>query len=153
MSIENTIPERVRTFIKEHFVLTMASASENDIWCANAFYVYIEEEDLLVITSDIKTRHIKVAEESARNGSYPIVAGSVVLETETIGKIQGVQFTASLIKIEDTFSNYRMQYLKRFPYAILKGGELWLLKFRELKFTDNRLGFGKKININLVEKT
>ena len=76
-----------------------------------------------------------------------------MLETETIGKIQGLQFTASLIKIEDTFSNYRMQYLKRFPYAILKGGELWLLKFRELKFTDNRLGFGKKININLIENS
>jgi hypothetical protein len=131
----------------------MASASENDIWCANAFYVYIEEEDLLVITSDIKTRHIKVAAESARDGNFPIVAGSVVLETETIGKIQGLQFTASLIKIEDSFSNYRMQYLKRFPYAILKGGELWLLKFRELKFTDNRLGFGKKININLIENS
>lgn len=150
-SIENSIPEKVRIFIKEHFVLTMASASKSDIWCANAFYVYVEEENLLVITSDIKTRHIQVAIDSVKEGLYPVVAGSIVLETETIGKIQGVQFTASLVKIEDTFSNYKYLYLKRFPYAILKGGELWVLKFRELKFTDNRLGFGKKINIKIED--
>lgn len=151
MQTRNSIPERVSNFIKEHHVLTIASASINDIWCANAFYSYIPEENLLVITSQESTRHIQIAKESLNSGLYPSVAGTIVLETETIGKIQGLQFKADLIKIEDTFSHYRYQYLKRFPYALLKGGELWLLKFKELKFTDNRLGFGKKINIKLED--
>ncbi len=153
MQIEKTIPKRVRDFICGHHVLTLASASNTDIWCANAFYVFVEEENLLIITSQENTRHIQVALSSVLENQVPVVSGSIVLETETIGKIQGLQFKAKLIKIEDTFSNYKFMYLKRFPYAILKGGELWLLKFTELKFTDNRLGFGKKILVQLQEES
>lgn len=143
------LPSNIKEFIKEHHVLTLASSDGNDLWCANAFYAYDEEENTLIITSQESTRHIKIAMSRKADEGFPIVAGSIVLETESVGKIRGLQFTAWLVKIDDYFSDYRMKYLKRFPYAILKGGELWLLRMKELKFTDNRLGFGKKINLEL----
>ena len=81
--------------------------------------------------------------------SNNIVSGTVALETETIGMIRGLQFKANIIKCSDSLlDKNRLLYLKRFPYAILKGGDLWELEIIELKFTDNRLGFGKKLHWN-----
>lgn len=143
------MPDKIAEFLREHHVLTMASHNGSEIWCANAFYAYVEDEDALIITSEDHTKHITLAVSSAKDGELPLIAGSIVLETEVVGKIRGLQFTATLEKNEGTFSKYRLLYLKRFPYAILKGGDLWVLRFKDLKFTDNRLGFGKKIVASL----
>lgn len=134
-------PEKIVDFIKEHHVLTLAVSDGSDIWCSHAFYAFIEEELLFVITSDNKTRHISII-----NKNPGLVAGAICLETETIGLIRGLQFKAVANKCDDSMtSRYRLKYLKRFPYAVLKGGELWTLRITEAKFTDNRLGFGKKL--------
>ena len=90
------LPEkRIVDFIKKHHVLTLATKSENELWCANCFYAYLEEENSLVFTSDISTRHIN---EAIIN---PVVAGSIVLETSVVGKIQGIQFQGILSKPEN----------------------------------------------------
>ncbi len=121
--------------------MTMASAAEGEIWCANLFYVYDSESIGFIITSDEKTRHITLALSSSG-----VVAGSIVLETEEIGKIRGLQFKAEIKKVDNSISGkYRLKYLKRFPYAILNDSELWLLTIIEAKYTDNRFGFGKKL--------
>jgi len=134
-------PERIKEFIKEHHVLTLSVTDGDDLWCSHAFYAYIEEEQTFVITSEEKTRHIGLLSKNP-----DLVAGAICLETETIGLIRGLQFRAISSKCDDNLINrYRLRYLKRFPYAILKGGDLWLLKLTEAKLTDNRLGFGKKL--------
>lgn len=134
--------KRVTDFIKEHHLATLTATDGNELWSWHAFYTFLEDEVLFVITSEEKTRHIQLFIK----GKNPIVSGAIGLETEVIGLIRGVQFNAVMEKIEDSLINrYRLSYLKRFPYAILKGGDLWVLKVSEMKFTDNRLGFGKKI--------
>ncbi|MFA6335269.1 MAG: hypothetical protein WCX48_06900 [Bacteroidales bacterium] len=143
-------PQQIVEFIKEHHVLTLAAANGSDIWCSHAFYAFVEEELLFVITSEEKTRHIQLAIESGLYAVEPdshTVAGAIALETEKVGMIRGLQFKAQISKCDDSYLNsYRLRYLKRFPYAILKGGDLWLLRLVEVKYTDNRLGFGKKMN-------
>jgi uncharacterized protein YhbP (UPF0306 family) len=76
----------------------------------------------------------------------PQVAASIVLETKTVGKIQGLQLcgTATIAQ-ESVFGKAHRAYLKAFPFAVVKQAELWLLKIEYCKLTDNRLGFGKKI--------
>jgi len=130
-----------RKFFEEHHVLTLATSVDNNPWCANCFYAYLPDEVALVFTSDADTRHIR---EALKN---PRVAGSVVLETETVGKIQGLQFTGILAEPveKDTRDKIRKRYLKRFPYAAVMKTTLWLLQLNSLKLTDNRLGFGKKM--------
>ncbi len=80
------IDRKVIRFFRKHHVLTIATTADNEPWCANCFYVYLEEENVLVFTTGSDTRHgTGVRKES-------LVAGSVVLETIVIGKIRGIQF-------------------------------------------------------------
>lgn len=142
-------PQKAIDFIKEHHVLTLATANSSEIWCSHAFYEFMEDELLFIITSEEKTRHIQLAAiaEDTTGKEFRNVAGAIALETETIGLIRGLQFKAQLTRCDNSYLNkYRLKYLRRFPYAILKGGDLWLLKLVEIKYTDNRLGFGKKLN-------
>jgi uncharacterized protein YhbP (UPF0306 family) len=133
------IDSKVIRFFRKHHVLTIATAG-NEPWCANCFYVYLEEENALVFTTDSDTRHGK---EFIKN---PMVAGSVVLETIVIGKIRGIQFQGIVSEPEGALlSKARWTYLKKFPPAALMDTQLWVVKLTFIKMTDNRLGFGKKL--------
>ena len=138
--MENVKPEkRIVDFIKKHHVLTLATKSENELWCANCFYVYDEEENSLIFTSDIDTRHVS---EALKNN---FVAGSIVLETSVIGKTQGIQFQGKFIKPEkEQLKMVKNKYLLRFPFATLMNTTIWIVELTYIKMTDNRLGFGKK---------
>lgn len=135
------VPEkRIISFIKKHHVLTLATSFENKPYCANCFYAFMEDRNSFVFTSDKETKHIK----DALKNNY--VAGSVVLETSVIGKIQGIQFNGLLVEADgDLLKEADKVYLKRFPFAQLMTTKLWVLKLSFIKLTDNRLGFGKKL--------
>ena len=134
------VDSRIIEFFRKHHVLTIATTVDNEPWCANCFYVYLEEENALVFTTDAETRHGK---EFVKN---PIVAGSVVLETMVIGKIRGIQFQGIVSEPEGELeSKSKWAYLKRFPPAALMNTHLWIVKLTLIKMTDNRFGFGKKL--------
>lgn len=136
----NKPEKRIVDFLNEHHVLTLATSKNNKPYCANCFYAYLEYENCFVFTSDIDTKHIR--DVMLQNE----VAGSVVLETKTVGKIQGVQFTGLLLEPDkEQHKNAKKAYLKCFPYAVLMKTKLWILKIDFIKMTDNRLGFGKKL--------
>jgi uncharacterized protein YhbP (UPF0306 family) len=134
------IDRRIIKFFRKHHVLTIATTVGEEPWCANCFYVYLEEENALVFTTDTTTRH---GQEFLKN---PQVAGSVVLETMIIGKIRGIQFRGIVSEPEgEIASKAKNAYLRRFPPAALMDTHLWIVALTHIKFTDNRLGFGKKI--------
>ncbi len=136
----NAPEKRIVDFINEHHVLTLATSINDMPYCANCFYAYSQDDNFLIFTSDKDTRH---ASEGLANEN---VALSIVLETKTIGKIQGVQICGKLkVAKEETEKKMRKIYLKKFPYAILKKTNLWIVDIEYIKMTDNRLGFGKKI--------
>ena len=134
------IDRRIIRFFRKHHVLTIVTTMNDEPWCANCFYVYLEEANALVITTDTDTRHGK---EFLKN---PFVAGSVVLETMIIGKIRGIQFQGSVSEPAGEMERKaKTAYLKRFPPATLMDTHLWIVSLSFIKMTDNRLGFGKKI--------
>ena len=134
------VDERIIKFFRKHHVLTVATSVNNEPWCANCFYVYLEDENALVFTTDAETRH---GREFVLNTT---VAGSVVLETMIIGKIRGIQFQGTVSEPEgDLLDKAKTAYLKRFPVAALMDTRLWIMKLSYIKMTDNRLGFGKKL--------
>jgi uncharacterized protein YhbP (UPF0306 family) len=135
------LPEpRITRFLAKHHVLTICTTVDDEPWCANCFYVYLPGENAFVFTSDNDTRH---GREFAMNS---LVAGSVVLETKIIGKIQGIQFQGIVTVAEgERLEIARKAYLKRFPVAALMDTHLWILDLTLLKMTDNLLGFGKKL--------
>lgn len=135
--------QKITNFLQEHHVLTLATSRDSIPWCANCFYAFDEETASFVFSSDLTTRHGAEAHENN------IVAGSVVLETKTIGKIQGIQFSGKMYIPEgELLFKVNRLYLKKFPYAILKDTHLWVLELSYIKMTDNRLGFGKKLTWN-----
>jgi len=131
---------RLIKFFRKHHVLTIATTVNNQPWCASCFYVYLEERNSLVFTSDSATRHGK---EFLLN---PLVAGSVALETRIVGRIRGIQFQGMISEPKDELlERARTAYLKRFPVAMLMDTHLWIVDLTYIKMTDNRLGFGKKL--------
>lgn len=135
------VDRRIHAFLEKHHVLTLATAAGGGaVYCSNLFYAWLADEHAFVFTSSAGTLHMR---QIARN---PRAGGSVVLETRTVGKVQGVQFTGYVADPSDELlSQARRAYLKRFPYAALSDLELRVLVVDFLKFTDNRLGFGKKL--------
>jgi len=136
----NIPPKKIIDFIKEHHVLTLATSINNIPYCANCFYVYLEEENMFVFTSDNKTKHVQDAMQNN------IVAGSVVLETSVVGKIQGIQFQGKMVLPDGEIKKLaNKSYMKKYPFAKLMNTQLWILNLNFIKLTDNRLGFGKKL--------
>jgi uncharacterized protein len=134
------IDRRIIKFFRKHHVLTIATSIENEPWCASCFYIYLEEENILIFTSDLKTKH---GQEFLIN---PEVAGNILLETNIIGKIRGIQFRGRISEPQgEMAAKARSAYLKRFPVAMLMDTHLWVVALTQIKMTDNRLGFGVKL--------
>ena len=136
------IENRILKFICEHHIFTLAITREDKPWCATCYYVYLEELNLFVFTSDHDTKHIKDVVES---GNY-YAAGAIALETRMVGKIRGLQFAGFMRELSaNDLKTARSAYLKSFPIARLTKLHLWGLDPEIIKMTDNRLGFGKKL--------
>ena len=132
--------KRIVKFLHRHHVLTLATCRDNRPWCCQCFYVYVDHLCGLAFTSDAVTRHIVEALQQ------PYIAGSIVLETLVIGKIQGIQFEGKLVEADgELLRKIKTAYMKRFPVAMLMDTKLWFLELTSMKMTDNRLAFGKKL--------
>jgi len=129
--------DKIDTFLQEHHVLSLATCSQTEPSACNLFYTYDKDTNSFIVASSEDTNHIQHILQNS------LVAGTVVLETKTIGKIQGVQFKGEFVSLED--SSLKKLYFKTFPYALAMNPKLWQIKINYFKMTDNRLGFGKKI--------
>lgn len=147
------VDPRIVRFIGRHRVLTLATATPEtgDLWCCNLFYAYMPASAALpdcaggafVFTSPEATRH------AAMFSASPNVAGSVVLESKVVGRLQGLQLQGIVRRADtapETLAAAKGAYLKRFPFAAVMLSDLWVLEVSRLKYTDNTLGFGTKLH-------
>ena len=137
---KNTIDNKIINFINEHHVLNLSTSVNNMPYCAHCFYVFDEELNRFIFTSDIETKH---AQQIIENTS---VAIGIALETTMVGQIRGIQIIGNAIPLDGKEEIIASKiYLKKFPFAILKKTKMWSVEINYFKYTDNRLGFGKKI--------
>ena len=131
----------MENFLYSRHVMTLATCNDNQPWCCQCFYVYIERLCGLAFTSDTSTRHIVEALQQ------PYVAGSIALESRVVGKLQGIQLEGKLIEADgELLKEIKTVYMRRFPYALLMDTKLWFLELTTMKMTDNLLGFGTKLH-------
>lgn len=117
--------------------MSLATTYLDDIDSCNLFYAFDRDSVSFVVASSDDTKHIQNILQNNK------IAGTVVLETTTVGKIQGVQFKGEFLTLNK--KELEKLYFKKFPYALSMSPELWQIKINYFKMTDNTLGFGKKI--------
>ena len=117
--------------------MSLATTDCHSLGCCGLFYYFDLQSLSFVVASSDETNHIKNIKQS------PKVAGNILLETDVITKIQGIQFSAEMSCLED--NRLKLLYFKRFPYALALNPKLWQIKVESFKMTDNSFGFGKKI--------
>ena len=133
--------KKIIKFIQKHHVLSCSFFDEDQIHSASCFYIFLQNQPRFVIASNQDTLHVELAVKN------PKVSGTIHLETKQIGKIQGIQFNGRWSKANHIEQN---AYLKRYPYAIALNPKLWCILIEYIKFTDNTLGFGKKLEFRQV---
>ncbi len=129
--------QRICDFIGQHHLLTLSTVQENLPYGCSAFYDFHIQTVSFVIASDIKTRHIHNVLDN------PNVAVTIALETDDVRTLRGVQCHGTMAELES--SVLTSEYFKTFPYAKIMRPRLWCITVDTIKFTDNRLGFGKKL--------
>jgi len=128
---------KIESFIDEHHVLSLATSNKNELSVCNLFYAYDAKSTSFITASSDDTTHIQ---HILKNSN---IAGTIVLETKTIGKIQGLQFHGKCTQLDD--KSLASIYFKEFPASIVMKPALWQIKIEYFKMTDNTLGFGKKL--------
>lgn len=134
-----SVPASITQFVKEHHVLTLATCVEDEVWCAHCFYIYSPEHVSFFFASEHSTQHIK---NICRN-SY--VGASIVLESSMVGRLRGLQIQGLVTPPDEAMlKEVRTAYHRAFPISRAMPLQLWQLMPTTMKFTDNRLGFGRK---------
>lgn len=144
--------------LAEHWVMTLATREREDAdavpYCTPLFYALVLPDDppacgapLLLFASKTTSAH------GEHLGPGPTrVSAAIYLETETLGRIQGVQMRGRVVRsdrVEKKVGRTLLaRYLKRHPIAapILaakKDEKIHALAVEWAKLTDNRIGLGK----------
>lgn len=136
----NAVDKRIVAFLKAQTALTLATCADNEPYCSSCFYAYSEKQNLIVFKSSAETRHVSQGLANVR------VALSILPDKLVTGKVQGIQLTGKFFSPEgDTMAALQKVFYKKYPFALAIGGELWAISPQSIKFTDNTIGFGKKL--------
>ncbi|MGB3007274.1 MAG: pyridoxamine 5'-phosphate oxidase family protein [Chitinophagaceae bacterium] len=109
-------------------------------WCFSFFYSYDENEVLLHYKSSEETRHTPII------NANPAVAGTILPDKLNLLQIKGIQFEGIVLPFDHPLAKHASShYYKKHPVGIAMPGEIWTIRVNNIKFTDNTLGFGKKL--------
>jgi uncharacterized protein YhbP (UPF0306 family) len=143
MAVNDTpeMPSEIVAFLQDSSVVTIATSIDDHPYCAACYFAYVPDEHLLAFKSDSDTKHI----EDALHNNY--VAGSILPDKIVRAKPKGIQFTGEFFKAEndDLGEKAKRSYLRKYPVSGIFRGDIWVIALSKLKFTDNTLVFGKKV--------
>jgi uncharacterized protein YhbP (UPF0306 family) len=137
----SVVPQAILALLQQHQVLSMSVSVDDMPWSASAFFTYDDECRRLILLSSLETRHGEILSINPR------VAGTVAAQFENIDEIHGLQFygIARLLNEPQESEHALRLYHQRFPQVIGMYAPTWEIRLQRLKLTDNRLGFGTKI--------
>lgn len=136
-----SVPEAIRDFLQQHQVLSMAVCHDDVPWSASAFFAYDDAQQRLLFLSSLDTRHGQMLSSNKK------VAGTIAAQFVDIDQIHGLQFHGIAQMLQQPAENAPalQLYYQRFPQARGMNAPIWEISLQHLKLTDNRLGFGTKI--------
>jgi uncharacterized protein YhbP (UPF0306 family) len=133
--------QKITDFMQAQTVMTIAVITpDNKPVCASCFYVYDSENALIIFKSETATHHIEYGLLQSA------VGGSILPDTLIKTQIKGIQFEGKLLPHANSYLAHAKQlYYLKYPFAAVMAGHIWVIQLNSLKFTDNSLGFGKKL--------
>ncbi len=130
----------ISSFLNSQTNLTFCTSSGDIPYCANCFYAWDEQLNLLIFKSSEETNHIQQALKNDH------IAGTILPDKLEKGKIRGIQFSGTFsIPSGESLVLAKETYYKKYPFARVFSGEIWAIQLEKIKMTDNTLGFGKKL--------
>jgi hypothetical protein len=145
VDIENMLDERIADFLSTQTILSIAvnDPEMSGPYCANCFYAFEKKANLLVFKSKEESEHITIALKN------PNVAGTITPDVLDKTRIRGIQFTGTLSRegtsVDKHDEKAKAAYYKKYPFALAVSGDLWVVELLTLKYTDNKFGFGKRM--------
>lgn len=133
--------ERIRKFIKKQTCATVCCADESGKpYCFTVFYAFDFDKALLFYKSSKDARHSLLLKDK------PDVAGTILPDKLSLLAIKGIQFEGSVLVASDSVNKTAASiYYAKHPIARATTGEIWAIRVNYIKFTDNSLGFGRKL--------
>ena len=134
--------ECIIQFIKKQTCASICCVDKNGSpYCFSCFYAFNSDEGLLYFKSSSSARHSEIISEN------PCIAGTILPDRLNKLMIKGIQFEGIVLPGLDPMSkNAATFFYKQHPMALAMPGEIWIIQINSVKFTDNSLGFGKKIS-------
>lgn len=134
-------------FMEKQTCATVCCIDEfNFPWCFSCFYAVDSKNELLLFKSSPGSFHVEILHKN------PIVAGTILPDKLNKLLVKGLQFNGYVLPKNDPLTQNAMHiYLKRHPVAVAIKGEMYCIRLDQVKFTDNALGFGKKIHWKRTE--
>lgn len=135
------IPAPIVDLLNRYNVLSLAVCYDDMPWAANAFFVYDDSEQRLIFLSSLDTRHGEMLSVNRQ------VAGTITPQFDDIGQIHGLQFLGVARELDTpALAGPALErYYTRFPLAAGMTAPVWDIHLVRMKLTDNRLGFGTKV--------
>lgn len=135
------VPEPIVAVLQQLQVLSLAVCHDDIPWAASAFFAYDDADRRLLLLSSLETRHGELLASNRR------VAGTIAGQFTEIAEIHGLQYygIARLLERPQERDRALDLYYGRFPQARGFAAPAWEIRLLRLKLTDNRLGFGTKI--------
>lgn len=131
----------INRFLRQQHVLTLCTGSGMDMWCANCFYVFDEDQMALFLMTETHSRHGGLMLINSQ------VVGTIATQSRTVALIKGIQYRGEITVLNGgAEQTARQHYCRRFPVAKVATSPLWKLNLLEIKMTNNALGFGKKLH-------
>ncbi|PJG86075.1 YhbP family protein [Conservatibacter flavescens] len=126
-------------FLQQKHIVSFSVFADQEMWSAICFYVFDPDTNSLILRTSDETRHGQLMLKNTQ------VTGTIIHDTETVAKLQGIQFTGVISELKNNEKQTALdRYYARFPYARVMKSPVWHIALQEVKFTDNTLGFGKK---------
>ncbi len=131
----------IDSFIQEHTCANISCLDANgNPYSFSCFYAIDIKEALLYFKSSPDSNHAGFLLAN------PIVAGTILPDKLNKLQVKGIQLSGTVLKFDDTLAQHAsLHYYKSHPMAMAMSGEIWTIKINWIKYTDNTLGFGKKI--------
>ena len=131
--------ERMKKFIVRQTCASICCVDEvGKPYCFSVFYAFDDNKDFLYYKSSDDTKHTPLLKAN------PNIAGSILPDKLKSLMIKGIQFEGSAF-IDKNNPDAKSVFYGKHPIARTVPGRIWTVRIDKIKYTDNSLGFGKKV--------